>query len=102
MLAGEVDLDLEVNMEKEMFGASSLLTMFVIERNRRWKWTDRWVKVEDEVDEEVEMDEVEEEEKEVGGCVDEEVDVCASREIHRKIWHNMLWAVWAHIIDTCH
>ena len=42
MQAGEVDLDLdkEVNMEKEMFGASSLLTMFVIERNRRWKWTD--------------------------------------------------------------
>ena len=102
MQAGEVDLDLdmEVNMEKEMFGASSLLTMFVIERNRRWKWTDRWVEVEDEGDEE--MDEVDEEEKGVGGCVDEEVDVCASREIHRKIWHNMLWAVWAHIIDTCH
>ena len=78
MQAGEVDLDLdmEVNMEKEMFGASSFLTMFVIERNRRWKWTDRWVEVDNEVDEE--MDEVEEEEKEVGGCVDEEVDVLES------------------------
>ena len=78
MLAGEVDLDMdmEVNMEKEMFGASSLLTMFVIERNIRWKWTDRWVEVEDEVDEE--MDEVDEEEKGVGGCVDEEVDVLES------------------------